>query len=396
MAGRKMNTKEKVNVIKPRLYFDYYLLFATIMVSIFGTFMIFSSGFYEEGGALSNFAKQGIITIAVICVSLLLVQCTFKFWLKLAPIFLVISALMVFLVLVPHLGVEGGGASRWIKVGPITIQPSEIIKFTLILYIARIITKYRNRMRSKEVLAKIFIPTAVLFVEILVVTSNLSSAIIIILIAVGMFFMAHPNWKHFILVFGACIGLALLLVVIIEVFAATDIDLSTISNYRIRRIIAWRHPEFYTDDAAMQTLNSLYAIGAGGLIGKGLGGSIQKAIIPEVQNDMIFAVICEEIGFIGALALIALYAYIIYRMVFVAMHTKNTYASLVTVGILCQFAMHVLLNISVATNIFPNTGVTLPFVSYGSSANAILIIEIALVLKASRYIPVEQEDGNSA
>ena len=205
--------------------------------------------------------------------------------------------------------------------------------------------------------------------------SNLSTGIIVLGIAVCMLFVASQKYAPFV-----SVGIAGVAVILIFLFSA---------SYRKGRVQAWLHPET-AGDAGYQTLQGLYAIGSGGLFGKGLGESIQKmGNVPESQNDMIFTIICEELGLFGAICVILLYILLIWRMMIIANNENDLYGALLVVGIMSHIAIQVILNIAVVTNTIPNTGVTLPFISYGGTSVLFLMSEIGIVLSVSRGIKLE-------
>ena len=184
----------------------------------------------------------------------------------------------------------------------------------------------------------------------------------------------------------ATAGLGLVLVVV-QILGAT---LTTSNNFRLRRVIAWLNPEEYASGVAYQTLQGLYAIGSGGFFGKGLGNSAQKMIIPEVQNDMILSVICEELGVFGAIIILALFGMLLYRLLFIARNAPDIYGSLIVTGIFAHIALQVILNVAVVTNTIPNTGITLPFISYGGTAILFLAVEMGIALGVSRRIKFDE------
>lgn len=386
-AIEKKVKEKKTKVVR---FFDYNLMFITAFLCIFGLIMIYSAGIYSDEGAASNLIKQaGIIIAASLGTFVLMKFIPFNFWNRFSPHFYLLTIILIILVKTP-LGHSSHGATRWLYIGPISIQPAEIAKLAVILLVASVLVMSKDKMTKLKVAALVFVPTFIIFFMVLILTRNLSSALIILFIATAMYFIVHPDWKIFLSIAAVVIIVAVVVVLYVDSMDVSNMNLDDLENFRLSRIIAWRHPEAFADDESMQTLNSLYAIGSGGLFGKGLGSSIQKAILPEVQNDMIFAIICEELGLFGAFVLILLFILLLYRIVFVSQNTVNTYGALVSAGIFAQFAIQIVLNIGVTTNMLPNTGVTLPFISYGGSAVAILIFEIGLVLKTSRYIPVKQ------
>jgi len=222
---------------------------------------------------------------------------------------------------------------------------------------------------------------------ILVLTRNMSTALIVAFIAMMMYFVATPGYKYYvvaILGIGSIAGLIVLLVV--------NNVLKAESSFRIARIRAWIYPEAYSGDTAFQTVQSLYAIGSGGFFGKGLGESMQKKFIPEAQNDMIFSIICEELGLFGAILILVLFIILLSRIVLAIVNTNDSFAAMVAVGVFSHIAIQVILNIAVVTNVIPNTGISLPFISYGGSSVAFLLMEIGLVLSIVSRSEVIEED----
>ena len=217
-----------------------------------------------------------------------------------------------------------------------------------------------------------------------VCTDNLSTAIIIFCITVGMIFVAHPKTRIFLILVAVAIAfLAILVFVIGQSVKETD-------DFRLNRIIAWLHPENATGTAAYQTIQALYAIGSGGFLGRGLGNSIQKlGSVPEAQNDMIFSIICEELGIVGGVILLLLFGYLLYRLCFIAQNAPDLFGSLIVSGIFIHIALQVILNIAVVVNLMPNTGVTLPFISYGGTSIMFLMAEMGLALSVSRQIKLK-------
>ena len=212
-------------------------------------------------------------------------------------------------------------------------------------------------------------------------TENLSTAIIIFCITLGMIFVAHPEMKPFIILFA--VGIVLIGAFVI--FLVTTLDTS--DSFRIRRILVWLHPEDYASGDGYQTIQALYAIGSGGLLGRGLGNSIQKlGSVPEAQNDMIFSIICEELGILGGMVVLLLFAYLLYRLFFIAQNAPDMFGSLMVSGIFLHIALQVVLNIGVVVNLLPNTGVTLPFISYGGTSILFLMAEMGLALSVARQI----------
>ncbi len=245
----------------------------------------------------------------------------------------------------------------------------------VILLVAYIIDRAPKAQRNLKGTA--FTMLLVLPAFAVVATNNLSTAIIILGIAFIMVFIASPKFVQFI-----AAGAALFVLVVFYI---------TTASYRAGRIEAWLHPENHMDGKGYQTLQGLYAIGSGGLFGKGLGGSMQKYIVPEAQNDMIFSIICEELGVFGAVCVILLYILLLYRLLYIANHAKDMFGSYICIGIMGHIALQVILNISVVTNTIPNTGVTLPLISYGGTSVTILLTEMGLALSVSKNMEFQED-----
>jgi cell division protein FtsW len=273
-------------------------------------------------------------------------------------------------------GAASGGAVRWIQLGSIKFQPSEMAKPIIIMYVADMCSEHPSKLKSIKGMAEIALLPIVNCGLILI--ENLSTALICIVIVISMIIVASPNWKIFFKPLYILIYVVAIAGLLVAAFAGEK------NAYRRIRIQAWLHPENYPDDT-YQTLQSLYAIGSGGLFGRGLGQSIQKTgNLPEAHNDMIFAIICEELGLFGGLVLLAVFVMLILRLLYVMKNTPDSFGGLVMVGIMVHISVQLLVNIGVVTNTIPNTGVTLPFVSYGGTSLLFLLIEIGMALSVSR------------
>lgn len=365
-------------------YFDYNLIIIVALLIIFGLIMIYSTSSYnaldEYGDALHYLKKQGIAAIAGVFVMIGTIFVPLKWFLNCSEIIYVASLVAVVLVKTP-LGHAAGGATRWIYIGPVSIQPAELVKISVILLLATFICKYNSNLLNKwKILFAFMVPAIIGAALIFFLTNNLSSAVIVVGIAFVMLFVASPNYSKFFLVVGTVLAVAVIAILII-------VNMAGSGNFRVARVLAWLDPEAYYKDKGYQVLQSLYAIGSGGIFGKGLGESMQKlGFIPESQNDMIFSIICEELGLCGAFMLILLFTLLLWRMMLVAINTKNKAGCLVVVGVIAHIAIQVVLNIAVVTNSIPNTGISLPFISYGGSSIMCLLFEIGLVLNVSRNI----------
>ena len=377
MAEKKHEVKKrKENAIS---YFDYNLLFLVIFLICFGLVMLYSSSSY----ICANSAKYNYDAAHYLKLQLrnyiigafgmvFFIAVPYKTWKKFGWLAYFVS--VVLCVLVIFIGSESHGQARWIYIGPIGFQPSEVAKVGVIVFLAMFLERVAKQLKSIKNLAKVF--CMLLPIVGAVAYNNLSTAIIIMGIAVCMLFVASPKYSHFIAV-GIIGG------IVAAIFIVT-------AGYRMGRIEAWLHPEMADPDDVYQTMQGLYAIGSGGLFGKGLGESLQKlGNVPESQNDMIFTIICEELGLFGAVCVILLFLLVIWRMMVIANNAPDLFGSLIVVGVMSHIAIQVILNIAVVTNSIPNTGVILPFISYGGTSFAFLMCEVGLVLGVSKSIRLE-------
>lgn len=389
---QKIRLFKKLN--KAERYFDFSLLFVVILLTLFGILMIFSASSYEANAAFENPAHYLIRqSIAAGIGFVLLVAFSFfpyKYFRKIpAWVYYAIALLFVLLLLVPGITKEGGGATRWIKLfGGFNIQPAEIAKFCIILCYAKFMSGYNYILKKWQGIAVALGLLFPLVMAIWKISDNLSSALIVLGIVYLMCFIASGEWKKFAILTASMGGVAALFVFLVVRFVD---PYSEGLGFRLRRIIAWIHPEYFQDSTSYQTIQSLYAIGSGGLFGKGIGESMQKlSYIPEAQNDMIFAIICEELGLFGALGVITLFVILLWRLMTIAYNTKDLFGALIVVGVFAHIAIQAVMNIAVVTNTMPNTGVSLPFISYGGSSILFLMIEIGIVLNIASQIKVKE------
>jgi len=286
----------------------------------------------------------------------------------------ILATAVALLLLVLVGGTKVNGARRWFAIAGVTFQPSEIAKIAVILFDATLICRYHSKMNTFRYGVLPFGIVAGLIVGLLILEPHLSASIIIIAITATMMFIGGARLIWF-LIGGGAVGLGFFLVV-------------NVLSYSSERISAWRDPFGDTGDTGYQIVQSLYAIGSGGLSGLGLGNSRQKYLyLPEEHNDFIFSVVCEELGFIGATLILILFALLIIRGYWLALHARDRYSFLVCTGITTLLALQVILNIAVVTNLIPCTGISLPFFSYGGTALLLQLAEMGVVLSISRDIP---------
>lgn len=363
---------------------DYILVILVMILLSFGLVMVYSSTAYTASvseklhhNPYHFFSRQVLFAFLGLIVMFFMTIVNRDFLKKIAKPFYWSSFALMFLVLT-KLGVKVNGARRWIKLG-IQIQPAEICKLAVIIGMAATVCYLGNVMKGKVGFWIGFAVPLPLAGVTLVLTKDLSSAAIIFCIGYFTLVMVHPNYKRTIIVTLAGVMLLVLLVFLIEKFP--DFKLW---SFRGDRIHAWLNPEGESE-AAFQTSQALYTIGSGGWFGKGIGRSVQKlGILPEASNDMIFAVICEELGVFGALGIVILYAAVVIRIWEIAKRAKDLFGALCVTGVMWHIAVQVIFNMAVVTNTLPNTGISLPFISYGGSAIIVLMAEIGLVLNVGR------------
>ena len=373
---------------RPRRFYDYSLLFTIIFLTVFGLIMIYSSSYYNaqvNGQSPSYYmVRQAQIAFAGFVMMLVISKMNYHFFAKFTIPAIVVSYVCMLLVNFTSLGIEVNGKKRWLGTRSLRIQPAELVKVTVILVLAVIITKLGKKINEWWVwgmLAALIGPLA-----LLVTVNNLSSGIIIVGIAFVMMFVACKRKWPFVLT-AALIAAVILFA---EPVALALEQVGILHEYQLERILVWKEPEAYAQDGGFQVLQGLYAIGSGGLLGKGLGQSIQKlSFLPEPQNDMIFAIICEELGLFGAVSVILIFLFMLYRFMVIAGNAPDLFGALLVVGVMAHIAIQVVLNIAVVTNVIPNTGITLPFISYGGTSVLFLMIEMGMVLSVSNQIRLE-------
>ena len=358
---------DKVNGQKRRM--DGTLLILVLLLVVCGLIFLYSTSAYNGRVKFHDpayYFKKQLFATSLGMMGMYLVSCMdYHILTRMAPCLYVVSMGLSLAVLL--FGDEYNGSKRWLSIGPLSFQPSEFAKVAVILLLTYVITNSEKRQDSLLHMAG----TMALLLPIvgLVGTNNLSTAIIILGIGVILIFVSNPKYLPFVGIGG--VG-----VLFIGIFLS-------MASYRLERIAIWRNPEKY--EKGFQTIQGLYAIGSGGIFGKGLGSSLQKlGFVPEAQNDMIFSIICEETGLIGACLLILVFALLIWRLMVIATHARDLCGALIAAGIMGHMAIQVILNIAVVTNTIPNTGITLPFVSYGGTSVLFLMGEMGLALSVSR------------
>ena len=375
------DTKKNIRKTRSGEYFDYSLLFITIFMMGFGLVMLYSASSYEASMEFgdSKYYVISQIKAAVIGVILMVVVIKCDYHILKKPLVALAayfgSILMAMMVLSP-IGISANGASRWISIGGFSIQVCEVVKIGVIVFMAFVIEKKAKKLKNIGTFLLCMVFIGISAGVIALITKDLSSSIIVAGIGVVMLFVACPRISYFVIMIGAGV--------------AAVVGAIMIEPFRFERIRVWLNPEKFADEGGFQVLQSLYSLGSGGLFGKGLGNGIQKlGYVPEAQNDMIFTVICEELGVIGGIAVILMFIFMIWRFMIVANNAPDLFGSMLVVGVMAHISIQTVMNIAVVTNSMPNTGVTLPFMSYGGSSILCLLIEIGIVLTVSKRIKFE-------
>ena len=383
-AVKKPKTKKKTD------YYDYSLLAVIILLTCFGLVILYSTSSYmaelNYGDDMYYFKKQAAISFGCIIIALGISQIDYHILTKFTGVLYGLAAILMMLVKTP-LGRTANGARRWLNLGPLSFQPSEIAKIAVIVCLSYMIVNMGRKIKTLKAFMILAGSGSALAFLAYAFTDNLSTAIIIFCITMGLIFIAHPKVKPFLIAAGVGVALIIIFVMILSS------SLETSSSFRLRRILVWLHPEDFASGDGYQTIQALYAIGSGGFLGRGLGNSIQKlGSVPEAQNDMIFSIVCEELGILGGIILLLLFAYLLYRLFFIAQNAPDMFGSLMVSGIFIHIALQVIFNIAVVLNLMPNTGVTLPFVSYGGTSIVFLMSEMGLALSVARQIKFKEPE----
>ena len=366
---------------------DRPFLIIVIVLICFGLVMVFSASFAsalkEKNDSFYYIKRQGIFAILGVGAMIILSFFDYRIIRKLAP-YLFIAA-MALLALVPVFGLTAGVATRWITIGPIRFQPSDLMKPVLIIFLANYFATHQDRVTNYRDFRESSIwgdaiPIAIVgSVCVLMLLENHFSGLIIMFLIGMVVIFAGGARKFWFGVAGGVGGVVVLIFILLTDYARSRLDV-------------FLHPENYSSlNETWQTVQGLNAIGSGGLLGVGLGNSYQKySFVSAAQNDFIFSIICEELGFVGAVAVILLFAMLVWRGFVIAMRAPDTFSSLVVIGIVGKVAIQAILNVAVVTSLIPNTGIALPFFSYGGTALLILLGEMGIVLSISRYTYKEE------
>lgn len=354
---------------------DVPYLVLTVLLVVIGLIMLFSASYarayYKTGNSAKYFISQLMFAVMGMGVLFLFSRIPYEWYQKLSLLILFVA--VAILALVPLIGIEVSGATRWISLGFTRFQPSEIAKFAVITSFAAIMAAHTRDMKGFKYGFAPYMLILGVIAGLLYLEPHMSATLIILAVGFIMMILGGTNWKFLV-------GLVVVAVGLVAVYLLTK-------GYTADRIRAWLDPESDPLDKGLQILQSQYAIGSGGLTGLGFGRSRQKYMyLPEEHNDYIFAIVCEELGFIGAIGILALFALLIIRGYWIAMHARDRYSMLLAAGLTTLLALQVFLNVAVVTNLLPSTGISLPFFSSGGTALIMQLAENGIVLNISRSI----------
>lgn len=377
---------EKIRKILPKTTkggeLDFPLVIVTTLLTVFGIVMVFSASYYNSindyGTPYSYLRSQGMYAITGFIIMIVFSKIDYKNWKRLALPLSVLGVILLGLIFTP-LGVEVNGATRWVNLG-ITVMPGEVTKFVIIILCATYFSRDIKRAGSFLGILPVVIYT-VFCCFLIVKQPNLSTAITVFLIAVGIAFVAGLQWRYIILMFLGVAGGSFYLIKIND-------------GYWHDRMASFLDPFADALGDGFQVVQSLLALGTGGLWGKGLGQSIQKNLyLPEPQNDFILAIIGEELGFLGVGALLIVFAIMIWRIFYISLRSKDNFGMLLGSGVGIMIAVQVILNVAVVTSSMPPTGIALPFISAGGNALWIFLGLIGIVLNIARVNSDEVDNG---
>lgn len=385
-SGVKIKTKKSLLSLPVTGRADHVFAVLVIALAALGSLAVFSAGYayaaFRYGDSLYFVKKQTVwllLGLTVMLVSSFLRSDLIK---RLSPYLYGVTLLL--LVLVLAVGFVGNGAKRWISIGPLTIQPSEICKLTMILMLASYFSDFESKISDRKngrsvIIYGTLFPFLIILLPIILVMLQKHLSCIIILGAIGIILIyisgINPKYLYGLLALGVA-GVS---------------ALALLTDYTKERITVWQNPEAYSLTGGWQTLQGLMAIGSGGIFGVGFGKSVLKhCYVSEPANDMIFAIVCEETGFVGAVITLGIFSLLVGRGLFIALRAESTYSKLVATGISIKMAIQVLLNVGVVTNSIPNTGISLPFFSYGGSSLLMIFLEMGIILSISRRAKIRK------
>lgn len=381
-AHAKAVEKKSYEAAKGKMDIPFLLL--TLLLTAIGLVMVFSASFpsayYESGDPAFYFKRQAVFAVLGIIAMFAVGKINYQRWRGAAKILLGFSVFLLILVIIPHVGITVNNATRWLGIpGKFTFQPSEIAKLGVIVYFADSISKKKDKMLTWRYGIWPYVVILGIIAGLMMLEPHLSGTILIVGTGVVMMIVGGIQTWLVGLGVGGVAAAGLLYVKLVE---------SGVISYGKSRIEMWHNPWIDELGDGYQMVQSLIAIGSGGLLGVGLGKSRQKFLyLPEEHNDCIFAIVCEELGLIGACVIMLIFALLILRGFWIALHARDRFGTLLVVGIVTHIALQTFLNIAVVSGLVPATGISLPFFSYGGTALALQLLETGIVLSVSRQIP---------
>lgn len=372
--------KKRLRELRVSPDYDYKLITCVLLLAGFGIIVLYSSSYYSKG--MSMMLKQALFTVMGLIAMMFIAAFDYR---KLKPIAIpmyIFSMLVTLLVLTP-IGINLNGARRWLNLKVTTFQPSEFVKLAVIVALAGILSTYWKRLNRRNVNIGLVIFTIVPVALLFLITDHLSAAIIVFVICYGMIFIAHPQDRKLLIL--ALVGIAAVAALIYWIVYVKEYHVG--ESFRYTRIRIWFDPFNEEYPNSYQVREGLYGIATGGLFGRGLGNSILKqGFLPEPYNDMIFAVLCEEMGLLGAVMVLFLFLYMVIRIFRIGMQAPDKFGFFICMGVMLHIASQVILNILVVTNTIMNTGITLCFFSAGGSSLIFIYLEMGLVLSVAKRI----------
>ena len=363
---------------------DLPFLLLTLLLTVMGLVMLFSASFpsanYETGDPTFYLKRQGLFALLGLAAMVVMSRMNYQKLRRYSVLLVGISLFLLLLVLVPGLGINENGATRWLgKKGVLTFQPSEIAKLAVIVFFADSISKKKNLMETFKYGIRPYLLLLAFYAVLMLLEPHLSGTILIVGTGVVLMIVGGINKKWAIGGIGAVAAVGFAYVKLVE---------TGVISYGASRIEMWKNPFVDPLKDGYQLSQSLITIGSGGLTGVGLGKSRQKFLyLPEEHNDFIFAVVCEELGLIGATLVMLVFALLILRGFWIALQARDRFGALLVVGIMTQIGLQTFFNIAVVSGFVPTTGISLPFFSYGGTALALQLFEMGIVLSVSRQIP---------
>lgn len=381
-AARPAGKTRKKRIRAEKGGIDLTFMFLVLILLAIGLIMLFSasyaSAYYEMGNSFYYISRQLLFAIVGIIGMFVVASIDYHILHRFAFLIYIGTVFLLILVLFVHTRED---ARRWIPLGFTTFQPSELAKFAIVLIFAHLISTNYDKMKDPKYGVWPFLALMGIVVLLMLLEPHLSGTILILSIGIIMMFVGGTDLKWF-MIGGLLLAAAVVVIVLIP----------GVIPYAMSRIEHWRDPWLDPQGKGFQTIQSLYAIGSGGLMGVGIGNSRQKHLyLPEPQNDFIFSVVCEELGFIGATLIILVFVLLIWRGYVIAMRCRDRFGSMLAIGLTTQVGVQTILNIAVVSNTIPNTGISLPFFSSGGTALVMLLAEMGVILSISRQTNLEKE-----